>query len=192
MVKSNRNGQAATLSPEQLDSIAEELPPAPRAVFSVCRFTAARVSEALKLRWENIMQSEVIIPKTITKKKMKTRAIDMNPRLWEELANWKQRWRDVQNREPEKGDYVFPNAKDPKTHMTRQAVDKALRGVCADLDVVGASTHSLRRSALTAASDKGVPLRVLQSISGHSSLEMLQRYLDVKAEARRAAVMAFG
>ena len=192
MVKSNRNGQAATLSPEQLDSIAEELPPAPRAVFSVCRFTAARVSEALNLRWENIMQSEVVIPKTITKKKMKTRAIDMNPRLWEELVNWKQRWRDAQNREPEKGDYVFPNAKDPTKHMTRQGVDKALRAVCSELDMVGASTHSLRRSALTAASDKGVPLRVLQSISGHSSLEMLQRYLDVKPEARRECVMAFG
>lgn len=192
MVKSNRNGQAATLSPEQLDAIAEGLPSAARAVFSVCRFTAARVSEALNLRWENIMQSEVVIPKTITKKKMKTRAIPMNPRLWEELSNWKQRCREAQQREPDKGDYVFPNAKDPAKHMTRQAVDKALREACSELELVGASTHSLRRSALTAASDKGIPLRVLQSISGHSSLEMLQRYLDVKDEAKRAAAMAFG
>ena len=69
MVKSNRNGQAATLAPEQLDAIAEELQPSARAVFSVCRFTAARVSEALNLKWENIMPSEVVIPKTITKKK---------------------------------------------------------------------------------------------------------------------------
>ncbi len=192
MVKSNRNGQAATLSPEQLDAIAEQLPAAPRGVFSICRFTAARVSEALNLRWENILPSEVVIPKTITKKKMKTRAIPMNPRLWEELTNWKQRWRETQNRDPDKGDYVFPNGRDPAKHMTRQAVDKALRGVCSELDVLGVSTHSLRRSALTAASDKGVPLRVLQSISGHSSLEMLQRYLDVKDEAKRAAAMAFG
>ena len=192
MVKSNRNGQAATLSPEQLDSIAEELPPAGRAVFSVCRFTAARVSEALNLRWENIIKSEVVIPKTITKKKMKTRAIPMNPRLWEELTSWKQIWRDTRQRDPDKGDCVFPNAKDMTKHMTRQAVDKALREACTELDVAGASTHSLRRSALTAASDKGVPLRVLQSISGHSSLEMLQRYLDVKDEAKRAAAMAFG
>ena len=72
MVKSNRNGQAASLSPEQLDALAQELPPAPRAVFSICRFTAARVTEALSLRWENITQSEVVIPKNVTKKKMKT------------------------------------------------------------------------------------------------------------------------
>ena len=192
MVKSKRNGQAASLSTEQLDTIAEELPAAARAVFSVCRFTAARVSEALNLKWENIMQSEVVIPKTITKKKMKTRAIPMNPRLWEELTNWKQKWTEAQNRAPDKGDFVFPNAKDASKHITRQAVDKALRRVCAELDVVGESAHSLRRSALTSASDKGAPLRVLQSISGHSSLEMLQRYLDVKDEAKRAAAMAFG
>ena len=128
MVKSNRNGQAATLTTEQLDAIVEELPPTGRAVFSVCRFTAARVSEALNLRWENIFQSEVVIPKTITKKKMKTRAIPMNPRLWEELSKWKQIWRDTQHRDPDKGDYVFPNAKDASKHMTRQAVDEALRG----------------------------------------------------------------
>ena len=192
MVKSNRNGQAATLSAEQLDALADELAPAPRAVFSVCRFTAARVNEALSLKWENITQPEVVIPKMVTKKKIKTRSIPMNPRLWKELVDWKANWLENQGREPDKTDYVFPNARDPSKHMTRQAVDKALRVACSELDVVGASTHSLRRSALTAASDKGVPLRVLQSISGHSSLEMLQRYLDVKDEAKRAAAMALG
>ena len=116
----------------------------------------------------------------------------MNPRLWQELADWREAWRATQGREPEKCDFVFPNARDPAKHMTRQGVDKVLRGACTELGVVGASTHSLRRSALTTASDKGVPLRVLQSISGHSSLEMLQRYLDVKDEAKRAAALAFG
>ena len=116
----------------------------------------------------------------------------MNPRLWEELANWRQSSTDAQNRAPGKGDYVFPNAKDASKHMTRQAEDKALRGVCAELDIVGASTHSLRRSALTAASDKGAPIRVIQLLAGHSSLELTQRYIDVKDEAKRAAAMAFG
>ena len=194
MVKSNRNGQAATLAPEQLDAISEELAPAPRAAFSICRFTAARVTEALSLRWENATQAEVVISKNVTKKKkkMKTRAIPMNPRLFEELSEWKQTWQGAHGREPNKGDFVFPNARDPAKHMTRQAVDKALRAACSELGVVGASTHSLRRSALTAASDKGVPLRVLHSISGHSSLEMLQRYIDVKDEQKRAAALAFG
>ena len=192
MVKSNRNGQAATLSTEQLDALANELTAAPRGVFSICRYTAARVNEALSLKWENLTPAEVVIPKNVTKKKMKTRCIPMNPKLWQEISDLKEAWRNARGREPEKSEYVFPNARDPVKHMTRQAVDKALRAACANLEVIGASTHSLRRSALTAASDKGVPLRVLQSISGHSSLEMLQRYLEVKDEAKRAAALAFG
>ena len=192
MVKSNRNGQAATLSTEQLDALANELSPSPRAVFSLCRYTAARVNEALSLKWENLTQAEVVIPKKVTNKKMKTRSIPMNPKLWQEITDWREAWREARGREPEKSDFVFPNARDPAKHMTRQAVDRALRTACAELEVIGASTHSLRRSALTAASDKGVPLRVLQSISGHSSLEMLQRYLDVKDQAKRAAALAFG
>ncbi len=60
------------------------------------------------------------------------------------------------------------------------------------VNIEGCSTHSFRRSALSAASDKGVPLKVIQSISGHSSLEMLQRYLDVKDEQKRQAALAFG
>ena len=192
MVKANRNGQAATLSTEQLDALASELSPAPRAVFSLCRFTAARVNEALSLKWESLTQAEVVIPKMVTKKKMRTRCVPMNPKLRQEISDWKDAWRAARGREPENSDLVFPNARDPAKHMTRQAVDKALRAACAELDVVGASTHSLRRSALTAANDAGIPLRVLQSISGHASLEMLQRYLDVKDEQKRAAALAFG
>ena len=192
MVKANRNGQAATLSTEQLDALASELSPAPRAVFSLCRFTAARVNEALSFKWENLTKAEVVIPKKVTKKKMRTRCVPMNPKLWQEISDWKDAWRAARGREPENSDVVFPNARDPAKHMTRQAVDKALRSACAELDVVGASTHSLRRSAHTAASDAGIPLRVPQSISGHASLEMLQRYLDVKDEQKRAAALAFG
>ena len=108
------------------------------------------------------------------------------------MLNWKAKWSELQGREPSPSDFVFPNARDPTKHMSRQAVDKALRQVCLDCGVVGASTHSLRRSALTSASDKGVPLRVLQSKSGHSSLEMLQKYLDVRDDAKRKAALAFG
>ncbi|WP_431193465.1 tyrosine-type recombinase/integrase [Trichocoleus desertorum] len=41
------------------------------------------------------------------------------------------------------------------------------------------STHSFRRTALTQMSSAGIPLRVIQKISGHRSLQALQRYLEV-------------
>ena len=192
MPKTNRAGQALTLSSEQLDAIMNELPPKVRAVLSMCRFTAARITEALSLKWENVTSTDIVIPKAITKKKMKTRTIPMNPKLWEEITNWKIQWPTIFKRGPEKHDFLFPGNRSFDDHVTRRNVDYALRAVCKKLDIEGASTHSFRRSALSAASDKGVPLRVLQSISGHSSLEMLQRYLDVKDEAKRSAALAFG
>ena len=81
MPKTNRSGQAATLTPEQLDAIAQAVSPVVRAALSTCRFTAARINEALSLRWENITSTDVVIPKAVTKKKMKTRTIPMNPQI---------------------------------------------------------------------------------------------------------------
>ena len=192
MPKTNRSGQALTLTPEQLDAIMSEVNPASRAVLSVCRFTAARITEALSLRWENVTPTDIVIPKAVTKKKMKTRTIPMSPKLEHELNSWRSAWPLIYKRDPEKADYLFPSHKSWDAHLTRRNVDYALRAACKRLGIEGCSTHSFRRSALSAASDKGVPLRVIQSISGHSSLEMLQRYLDVKDEQKRAAALAFG
>ena len=76
-------------------------------------------------------------------------------------------------------------------HFPRRTVDHELRTVCGKLGLEGVSTHSFRRSALTAASSKGVPLRVIQSISGHSSLDILQRYLSVTDNQKKEAALAF-
>ena len=54
MPKTHWSAQALTLTPEQLDAIMSEVNPASRAVLSVCRFTAARITEALSLKWENV------------------------------------------------------------------------------------------------------------------------------------------
>ncbi|MGB3515829.1 MAG: site-specific integrase [Elainellaceae cyanobacterium] len=67
-------------------------------------------------------------------------------------------------------------------------LDQAL--AYAGLEGVGISTHSFRRTALTNLSNAGVPLRVIQEISGHRSLASLQRYLEVSPEQKKAAISA--
>jgi integrase/recombinase XerD len=37
-------------------------------------------------------------------------------------------------------------------------------------------------------SNAGIPLRIIQKISGHSNLEQLQRYLDVKPDQVKGAI----
>ena len=49
---------------------------------------------------------------------------------------------------------------------------------------------SFRRTALTNLSNAGVPLRVIQEISGHRSLASLQRYLEVSPEQKKQAIAA--
>ena len=92
---------------------------------------------------------------------------------------------DIPNRTQQK------SKKDITKHFPRRTVDHELRTVCGKLGLEGVSTHSFRRSALTAASSKGVPLRVIQSISGHSSLDILQRYLSVTDNQKKEAALAF-
>jgi hypothetical protein len=50
------------------------------------------------------------------------------------------------------------------------------------------STHSFRRTALTQMSNAGIPLRVIQEISGHRTLDELYKYLEVSPEQVRGAI----
>ena len=51
-----------------------------------------------------------------------------------------------------------------------------------------ATSHSGRRTLITSLAAKGVSVRVLQEIAGHSSLTVTQRYIDVNDEQMRRAV----
>ena len=141
---------------------------------------------------ENILPDTLVFPRLITKKKMATREIPISPKLNLALQDWKNHWPALCGRDYEKTDWVFPATKDITKHLARPRVDEALRASCRKLGVEGASTHSFRRSALTQASTAGVPLRHIQALSGHSSLEQLQRYLDVSEDQKKQAAMAFG
>ena len=192
MPKSGGCGQALTLSTELLDSIMSECSPKLRAVLSTTRYTACRISEALNLKWSNVTATDIVVPKVITKGKKKTRTVPLNPRLSEELAKWKQIWVTAYSKQPEPADYMFPGRNGVAEHFSRKTVDEQFRAVCKKLNIEGASTHSFRRSALTAASSAGIPVRHIQALSGHASLDMLQRYIDVSDTQKRAVSLAFG
>lgn len=51
-----------------------------------------------------------------------------------------------------------------------------------------ATSHSGRRSMINALAAKGISVRVLQTLAGHSSISTTQRYIDVNDEQLRAAV----
>lgn len=54
--------------------------------------------------------------------------------------------------------------------------------------IAGASSHSMRRSFITNLANKGISVRVLAEISGHRSIAVTQKYIDVNDEMKRNAV----
>ena len=54
--------------------------------------------------------------------------------------------------------------------------------------IEGASSHSPRRTLITNLADKGVGVRVLQSIARHANISTTQAYIDVNDAMKRKAI----
>ncbi|MEG4047317.1 tyrosine-type recombinase/integrase [Microcoleus sp. Pol17_C1] len=74
--------------------------------------------------------------------------------------------------------YLFPGRHSSHhwKHLHTNSADQILREAFEQTGIEGASTHSFRRTALTQMSNIGIPLRIIQEISGHNNLEQLQHY----------------
>ena len=183
-MKVDGNGQGKILTTDELRLLFTEglLKQRDRALFGICLFTGCRVSEALALQTTDIRGGTLTFRKSTTKGKLKTRVVEIQPGLADMLAQY----------QPLKTGALFPGMRGVSPTLTRFAADKILREACDRVGLVGVSTHSFRRTALTMMSSAGIPLRVIQEISGHSDLGTLQRYLEVTPEQRRKAVAVIG
>ena len=187
-MKVNGNGQGKILTTDELRSLFSEglRNERDRALFGICLFTGCRISEALALQTTDLKGGILTLRKSTTKGKVKTRAVDIQPRLTALLAEYQDQLVSA------KSGALFPGMRGVTEHLTRYMADKILRTACDRVGLVGVSTHSFRRTALTMMSSAGIPLRVIQEISGHNDLGTLQRYLEVSPELKRNAVAMIG
>ncbi|PHJ65013.1 integrase [Nostoc linckia z7] len=178
-MKINRHGKAKVLTQQEIQLIfSRGLDNGrDRTIFGICLFSAARIREACTLLTSDIytskgqVRSHFIIRKSNTKGKLATRSIPVIEDLRRLLIKY----------QPLAGDnYLFPGRSNG--HISHDSAARILRTACQQVGIEGASTHSFRRTALTQMSNAGVPLRVIQEISGHRSLEQLQRYLEITEE----------
>ncbi|NJM72594.1 MAG: site-specific integrase [Scytonema sp. RU_4_4] len=175
-MKINRHGRAKILTQEEIqlvfsDGLHNERD---KTLFGVCLFTAARIREACTLLTEDIytpkgqVRPRLIIRKANTKGKLATRSVPVIQDLYQLLNNYY----------PIRGEtYLFPGRSNG--HISEDSAARILRNACKQVGIIGVSTHSFRRTALTQMSNSGIPLRVIQEISGHRNLEQLQKYLEV-------------
>lgn len=177
-MKIRGNGRAKILTQAELNRLFERgfVTPRDKLLFAITYYCACRVSEALALTTDDVVGSVVTLRKATTKGKSATRTLPMHPKLNEYLEAYKP-----------PAQLLFPGRSKDKP-LTRAMADLILKAACKRVRVRGASTHSFRRTALTNLSNAGVPIRVIQEISGHKSLTALQRYLEVQREQVTAAI----
>ena len=114
--------------------------------------------------------------KGTTKGTIETRSVPVNPELRALLEDYSS-----------SKVYLFPG-RHGWGHIHPDSADKILRSVFIELGIEGASTHSFRRTCLTQVHRSGVPLKVIQKISGHKTLSALQKYLEVLDKDLEAAI----
>lgn len=187
-MKVDGHGQAKILNQEEIQLLFTQglTNPRDRALFGICLYSACRIREACTLRISDVYQkkgqvrTDLTLRKGNTKGKLATRTIPVIEELRILLAQYyptPRTW------------FMFPG-RHGKGHIHPDSAARILRGACEKVSIDGVSTHSFRRTALTQMSNAGIPLRVIQQVSGHRNLEQLQKYLEVKPEQVRGAVSA--
>lgn len=184
-MKINRHGQAKVLSQPELELLFTEglTTLRDRTLFAVCLYTACRIREACTLETADVysvngVRSHLVIRKSNTKGKLDTRTIPILEDLRLFLTAYCPRAGQT---------YLFPGQWG-RGHIHHDSAAKILKQACQQLGIEGVSTHSFRRTALTQMSNTGIPLRVIQKISGHRSLSQLQEYLEVRPEQVTGAI----
>ncbi|MGE5656609.1 MAG: tyrosine-type recombinase/integrase [Actinomycetota bacterium] len=187
-MKIERHGQAKVLSQSEIARLFSEglTNSRDRALFGICLFTAVRINEACTLRVtdvygrKGVIHPEIVVRKGNTKGRLATRTIPVIEDLRSLLKAYQP---------PTDNIHLFP-ARRGTGHINPRSASNIFLAALRDVGIVGASTHSLRRTALTLMSNSGIPLRVIQEISGHKDLGELQKYLEVTDSQKRGAVSA--
>ncbi len=186
-MKVERHGKAKVLSVEEIQRLFTKglLTARDKALCAVLLYTGCRIQEGVTLKIADVydrtgkLRPELVIRKGNTKGKLATRTIP----VLDDLGHFLEQYGVPASRDG----FLFPGRKGlGHLHLDYAAI--LLRRAFSRAGIEGASTHSFRRTALTRMSNAGIPLRIIQEISGHRNLEQLQKYLEVEPAQVRGAI----
>jgi integrase/recombinase XerD len=183
--------QAATLDAAQLQRVLDYLKTRRhyrrnRTMVLLTHWSMLRVGEVAALRYCDVMDSdgqirtETVLAAEQTKGD-KSRRIWFNERMRAELAAYVAAHRPKYKAQP----LFYTQRRDG---FTANTLTHIINGIYQRAGIANASSHSGRRSGLTTLADKGVSVRVLMALAGHSQIATTQRYIDLRPSVVRAAV----
>jgi integrase/recombinase XerD len=183
-MKMEGHGQAKILTQQEIELFFNEglQTPGDRTLFGVCLYTAC-TAEACSLKVIDVFTRRVSSAPlgssafVNTKGKLGTRTIPIIQELRLLLKTYKH---------PEHP-YLFPSRhlNQRWKHTNLEAASHLFQSACDRVGIISPSTHSLRRSALTQMSNAGIPLRIIQEISGHRNARTVAEIL--RSAARPSA-----
>jgi integrase/recombinase XerD len=83
---------------------------------------------------------------------------------------------------------LFTTQKNPNRGFTASTLAQHFHYMYKGAGIMGASSHSSRRSFITKLSEMGVSVRVLMDLAGHRSLAVTQKYIESNPKLMRSAV----
>ena len=153
-----------------------------------------RAKEIACLKWAMVLNADGVVGDAIhltniASKGASGRVIPLNKALKESLLNLWQLETDRSDFNRHES-HVVRSERSP--HTSAQAVVNMFQRWYRDLNFVGCSSHSGRRTFITNTARKislvGGSLRDVQSLAGHSNLQTTQRYIDHDTDCQRKVV----
>jgi integrase/recombinase XerD len=172
---------SVTIAPESRYSLRD------RTLFTLGVNLGARISELLSLTIGDIWQEgkpveAIYFKRRNTKGKHAGRSIPVNTTVATAIGEFMAGHDKQDKRTP-----VFLGQKG--TAITVRQADRILRRIFSENGLTGnLATHTMRKTFATRLNNKGVNLRVIQELLGHSSLAVTEKYLRIDAGDLRDAV----
>lgn len=185
--------QAKTLTPQELrrvlDYVATRKHPARnRAMILLMYYAGLRVGETASLRVVDVVDKNGQVLHEFLLRSDQTkgghaRTVFVSEKLHKELSAYI-----VATEFPNKSAKLFYSQKQGSDGFSANTLTQHFHYLYKRAGVIGASSHSTRRTFITNLAAQGISVRVLASLAGHRSIATTQAYIDVNDDMKRKAV----
>ncbi len=183
--------QAKTISDRELQRVLDytnqtKFAKRNKTILLLTHWAGMRIGEVAALRYCDVLTTDQKIRTEIylsaeQTKGSKSREVLLSERMQAELASYV---------------LAYP-CNDPKMPLfstlradgfTSNTLTHIVNGLYRQAGLDGATSHSGRRGFLTKLSEKGVSVRVMMQLAGHSAMSTTQKYIDTRPDILRNAV----
>ena len=191
--KSTMSKQAKTLTAQEIRRVLDYIATRKhsernRAMLLTMYYAGLRVKECAALRYEDVLDSEGKVKAEIRLTPEQTKGsqagtVFVSDKLRKELQAY------VKSMPPKMlTDKLFYSQKSQSEGWNSNTLCQYFHHLFKSVGIEGASSHSPRRTLITNLADKGVSVRVLQSIARHANISTTQAYIDVNDAMKRKAI----